>query len=125
MVKLESIQMMPAARHIQPMGFLGCLEAIRAPTKGKARKGNRKTKMMLTIPLVPQELGGCAGRVAMYRPMVATHEMSESVASDQASRAALWRLIPPTPCLCSLSPSVTTPLYTATVSKALREALRV
>src|SRR5918998_5930271 len=108
MVKLESIQMMPAARHIQPMGFLGCLEAIRAPTKGKARKGNRKTKMMLTTPPVPQELGGCAGRVAMYRPMVATHEMSESVASDQASRAALWRLIRPTPRLCCLALSVTT-----------------
>src|SRR5918997_6258749 len=100
MVKLESIQMMPAARHIQPMGFLGCLEAIRAPTKGKARKGNRKTKMMLTIPPVPQALGSCAGRVAMYKPMVATHETSESVASDHASQEAVRRFIPPTsrPC---------------------------
>src|SRR3712207_5333108 len=116
MVKLDSIQMMPAARHIQPMGFLGCLEAIRAPTKGKARKGNRKTKMMLTTPPVPQELGGCAGRVAMYRPMVATHEMSESVASDHASLEAVRRFTPPIPVLCSLAPSVTTPLYSTIIS---------
>src|SRR5918992_2344655 len=117
MVKLESVQMMPAARHIQPMGFLGCLEAIRAPTKGKARKGNRKTKMMLTIPPVPQALGSCAGRVPMYSPMVATHKTSENVASDQASHAAVERSNPPTPLLCcSLAPSVTTPLYRASVS---------
>src|SRR5918992_4046574 len=106
MVKLESIQMMPAARHIQPMGFLGCLEAIRAPTKGKARKGNRKTKMMLTTPPVPQALGSCAGRVAMDRPMVATHEMSESVASDQASHAAVRGGPPPAPpLLCFPGPT--------------------
>src|SRR5215210_7867108 len=37
-----------------------------------------------------------------------------------ASHAAVWRLIPPTPRFCSLAPSVTTPLYSTTVSQALR-----
>jgi hypothetical protein len=38
-----SIQNRPAARQIQPMGFWERLEAIRAPTSGKARKGKKIT----------------------------------------------------------------------------------
>ena len=41
------IQMTPTARQIQPMGFLDRLEAIRAPTKGKARKGTTRTSTAL------------------------------------------------------------------------------
>jgi hypothetical protein len=55
-----TIQMMPAARQIQPIGFPGRSEAIRAPTKGKARKGNGKMSTALSPP-VPQLLGDCPG----------------------------------------------------------------
>src|SRR5215204_7694440 len=48
----------------------------------------------------------------------------ERVHTDQASHAAARRLIPPTSCPCSLAPSVTTPLYSTTVSQALRQTLR-
>ncbi len=41
------IQMMPTAKQIQPMGFSGRLEAIRAPTRGKERKGRRKVSTPL------------------------------------------------------------------------------
>src|ERR671914_1401637 len=103
---------MPTARHIQPMGFLGRLEAIRAPTKGKVRKGNTKMSTALSPP-VPQLLGGCKDRVARYNPMAAAHKTSESTARDQASQAVRRVVIPPTPLLfCFLSPFLTKPLYT-------------
>src|SRR5215204_393751 len=44
--------------------------------------------------------------------------------SDHATHAAARRLIPPTLRLCCLDPSVTTPLYSTTVSQALRQTLR-
>src|SRR5215217_3948640 len=47
-----------------------------------------------------------------------------SAHTDQASHAAERRLIPPLPLPCSLAPSVTTPLYSTTVSRALRQTLR-
>src|SRR5919112_3988404 len=43
---------------------------------------------------------------------------------DQANNSAVRRLIPPTPRSRWLAPSVTTPLYSTTVSKALRQTLR-
>jgi hypothetical protein len=43
---------------------------------------------------------------------------------QHASQEAARVLIPPTPCPCPLVPSVTTPLYKATVSQALRQPLR-
>ena len=43
---------------------------------------------------------------------------------DQPIQVAVRALIPPTSCLCSLAPSVTTPLYRTTVSQALRQPLR-
>src|SRR5215204_4549607 len=52
------IQNKPAARQIQPIGFSGRLEAIRAPTRGKARKG-KKINRLLKGPAVPQSLEGC------------------------------------------------------------------
>jgi hypothetical protein len=48
----------------------------------------------------------------------------ESAHSDQANQAAVRRLIPPIPRLCFLAPSVTTLLYSTTVSQALRQTLR-
>src|SRR5436190_632213 len=103
---------MPAARHIQPIGLLGRLEAIRVPTKGITRKGNRKTNTMLGPP-VPQVEGGITSRVRKYNTTVATNMPTESVPSDQASQAA--RLVPVSPRLRSFAPSVTPPLYSTTV----------
>src|SRR5215203_5519623 len=121
---LLSIQKKPTARQIQPMGLSGRLEAIRAPTKGKARKGSEKMSTALRPP-VPQELGGCTDRVTKSLPSCCTNITSESAPSDHASQVAVRRLISPTPrpC-CSLALSVTTPLYSTTVSQALRNALR-
>src|SRR5215208_7521729 len=48
----------------------------------------------------------------------------ESTPSDQASQAAVRVLIPPIPLPCVLIPAVTTPLYSGTVSQALRQTLR-
>src|SRR5688572_21908129 len=51
-------------------------------------------------------------------------KLSVNPQSDQASHAATRALIPSTPLLCALAPSVTTPLYSTTVSQALRQTLR-
>src|SRR5919199_3080301 len=113
---------MPPARHIQPMGLEGRLEAMRAPTKGKARKGNRKIKTRLRPP-VPKELGGCTDRVRKYNTTVVTNMATHRAASDHASQETAWVLLPLTSRLCFLAPSVTTLLYSTTVSKALRKPL--
>src|SRR5215218_3908435 len=49
---------------------------------------------------------------------------TERAASDHASQEVPRELILPKPCSCSLVPDVTTPLYSSTVSYALRNALR-
>src|SRR5918997_3313134 len=114
-----SIQKSPTAKQIQPMGLWGRLEAIRAPTKGKARKGTMKTNTMLKPP-VPQVIGGCAdGGRMMYNATFATNMISERVASDQASHAAVRALMPPMTRPCFLAPTVTAPLYSTTASRVL------
>src|ERR687893_2158254 len=114
-----TIQMMPTARHIQPMGFSGRLEAIRAPTRGKARKGSNKMSTALSPP-VPQVLGGSTDRVAMYSATDAAAMTTERPASDQASQEAVRALIPLTArSSCLLASLVTTPPYSTTVSQAL------
>src|SRR5918995_5158664 len=44
--------------------------------------------------------------------------------TDQATQAAVRRLIPPTPRCSSLAPSVTAPLYSTTVSQTLGQPVR-
>src|SRR5215210_7247713 len=88
---------MPAARQIQPMGFPGRLEAIRAPTIGKGRKGNIAHNGVLMLP-VPQLLGGRTGRVVICRATEARDKTTQSAASDQASHEVARALIPLTPC---------------------------
>src|SRR5215210_641447 len=88
-----SIHKSPTAKQIQPMAFVGRLEAIKAPTKGKARKGSMKTNTILKPP-VPQVIGGCADRGRMtYNVTFATNMISGRVASNQASHEAVRRLI--------------------------------
>ena len=76
------------------------------PYRGKARKGSKKMSTALR-PRVPQELGGCTDRVRKYNTTAATNIATESAPSDHSSQVAVRRLIPPTPRLCSLAPSVT------------------
>src|SRR5919107_4011872 len=108
-----SIQKSPAARQIQPIGFWGRLEAIRAPTKGKARKGKKITSPPMSPP-VPHVLGdrdaGTPYKDMMVSATLAKNMATERLASNQASQAARW-LIPPTPRSRSLASPVTTPVY--------------
>src|SRR5215207_6480391 len=112
---------MPAARQIQPIGFWGRLEAIKAPTRGKGRKGTRKMNTAL-LPPVPQVLGGCTDRVRIYNTTLAAHRTSESAASDQDNKKATRAL--PYPWTCCLAASITTPLYSTSVFQSLRQTLR-
>src|SRR5918997_4922001 len=93
-----SIQKKPAARHIQPIGFPGRLEAIRAPTIGKARKGtkiNRSSRVLL----VPG--ASCAKRARTCSGMLAKNMATQRAASDQASQAEARVLTLVAPRACS------------------------
>src|SRR5215204_4284587 len=116
-----SVQNRPMTRQIQPTGFLGCLEAIRAPTIGKARK---ETKINSSLGVSPVLVGSCDEWARTCSTTLARNMATQSPASDQASQEAARDLIPSTPRSCSVSPSLTTPLYRRTVSRTLRLALR-
>src|SRR5215213_5771763 len=116
-----SVQNRPMTRQIQPTGFLGCLEAIRAPTMGKARK---ETKINSSPRVSPVLVGSCDERVRTCSTTLARNMATQRPASDQASQEAARDLIPSTPRSCSVSPSLTTPLYRRTISQTLRLALR-
>jgi hypothetical protein len=91
------IQNRPATMQIQPIGFSGRLDAIRAPTRGKARKGE-KISRLLRGPAVPQSLGGCVAGPA-YKDRTVSAKLiknmaTERAASDRASQEAVRLLIP-------------------------------
>src|SRR5215208_586216 len=88
---------MPVARQIQPMGFVGRLEAIRAPTMGKGRRGSIAHNGVL-MPPVPQLIGGRTGRVTICKARAARNKATERAASDQASHEVARVLIPFAPC---------------------------
>src|SRR5215212_4392 len=67
---------MPMDRQIQPIGFSGRLDAIRAPTTGKARKGSREINSPLSPP-APQELGTSTDLAGMYNAIVAANRATE------------------------------------------------
>src|SRR5215218_4762279 len=123
-----NIQNSPETRQIQPIGFSGRLEAIRAPTRGKARKGKKITRMPRG-PAVPQslEVEGCVASPTYNDDTVSaaptTNMAIEKPANDHAHRVARV-LVPPTPLSRCLAPAVTTPLYRIPVSRTLREPLR-
>ena len=68
--------------------------------------------------------GLCGERARTYSAILTTDMATERPASDQVSRVAVWVLTPLTPGFCSLARSVTTSLYSTTVSYRLRKALR-
>src|SRR5918997_4807521 len=84
-----SIQKKPAARHIQPTGFSGRLEAIRAPTTGKARKGTKTNRSSRMSELTR----ACSVNWARtYSATLATNMATERAASDQASHTEVRAL---------------------------------
>src|SRR3712207_2380139 len=105
------------------MGFSGRCEAIKAPTT------ENDTVQMAKMTIPSSEIKKISPRVCSLRRArikFAAASATHSAHSDQASHAATRALILPSPrpC-CSLAPSVTTPLYSTTISKALlRTALR-
>jgi len=115
---------MPTARESQPIGFFGRLDAIRAPTIRKGRKGSIAHTGVL-MPPVPQLPGGRTGRVAICRMMASRNEATPKQASDQASQEAMLALFPLAPCSICLVSSVTALLYSITVCGALRQAFEL
>src|SRR5215211_3084022 len=119
------IQKRPAARQIQPIGFSGRLEAIRAPTRGKARKGKKITSP-LRGPAVPQSLEGGVATPTYKDDTVsaapAKNMATERAASDHASQTARVLTLP-TPLSRCLAPAATTPLYRIAVCRTLRQPL--
>src|ERR687897_583062 len=103
------------------MGFSGRCEAIKAPTT------ENDTVQMAKMTIASSEIKNISPRVCSLRRArikFATASATHSAHSDQANHAATRALIPSTPLLCSLAPSVTILVYSTTVSQALRNALR-
>src|SRR5918995_2441653 len=108
----------PATIMIHPIGFLGWRVAISAPTVEKLSTMPARTEYA-TTSVIPPEAGrnNCSSRESARATMESSHP-------DQASQDAARRLIPPLLRPCSVALSVTTALYSSTVSRALRQALR-
>src|SRR5215204_7455821 len=81
-----SVQKRPTARQIQPTGFLGCLEAIRAPTMGKARN---ERKINSSLRVSPVLVGSCDEWARTCSTMLARNMATQRPASDQASQEAV------------------------------------
>src|SRR5215207_3362420 len=96
-VTIRNIHKRPSARQIQPMGLWGRLEAMRAPTIGKARKGTKLT-ISLAAPTVTKLPGDCADRARAYSAPPTTNMATQSAASAHASHAAARALMPSMPC---------------------------
>src|SRR5215208_2252257 len=112
-----SVQKSPTVRQIQPTGFLGCLDAIRAPTMGKARK---EKKINSSLRVSPVLVGSCDEWARTCSTMLARNMATQRPASDQASQEAVRVLIALTLRSCSPASLFTTPLYSTSVSQASR-----
>jgi hypothetical protein len=95
------------------MGLRGCVEAIKAPTRGKTRK-RTPPNMPPTVRSAPQLLGTSADRASTNSGTLAANTARERPASDQASQgAARVRL-------CLLALSATIPVYGTIGPQTLR-----
>jgi hypothetical protein len=109
------------AQKIQPIVFLGCREATRAPTaENDTNTSNAQISKGSGVWLTP--VGG--GEFRYLNDAQTIMNASERANSDQARRKVARELIPLTLHPCLLVPCVTTPLYSTTVSQALRLPLR-
>src|SRR5215210_3402376 len=113
----------PSARQIQPIGFRGRLEATRAPTMGKARKSTKVTASPM-MPMMVELSGNRADPARKSSTTTATNMATHRPANDHASKEAARVPIPPLLRSRPFVPSVTTPLYSTTVSQTLRQPLR-
>jgi len=93
-----NIQNRPAAKQIQPIEFSGRLEAIRAPTRGKARKGKKSTRSPSALAVAAPLEGSVAGAAYKDNVVSAPPPMNMATArqaSDQANQEAARELIGP------------------------------
>src|SRR5215211_684127 len=104
------------------MGFSGRCEAIKAPTTEYDTIQVRKAA--IEGQHEAEKISPRVRPLRRVRIRLATASTTHSRHSDQASTVAPWVLLPTTPRSCSLASSVTTPLYSTTVSQALRLTLR-
>src|SRR5687767_2443013 len=104
------------------MGFSGRCEAIKAPTTENDTIWARR--MATGGPDQARKISPRVSPLRRLKIRPATASATHSRHSDHASHAATRVLISPTSRPCSLAPSITRPLYSTTVSQALREALR-
>src|SRR5215217_3457647 len=114
------------------MGFLGRRETIIAPIVGftsdtrpvnTARIRLRTWEIwVIRVSILAREKISSLRRKSNKRE--STRSATHATHSDHASLVAARVLNPPTPGLCFLVPSVTTPHYSTTVSQALRQSLR-
>jgi hypothetical protein len=80
--------------------------------------------MSMRAMLALKPLGSCAERARTYSKTLTKNMVTQRRASDQASHNAAWALVLPAPRPRCLASSVTTPLYSTSVSRALRAPLR-
>jgi hypothetical protein len=111
-------------QNIQPMGLVGSREAISAPTVANASESTPVSTAKANPGLSPATPAGITSPVRKSSKRASPTSATHTAHSDQANRAAVRRLIPPTSCPGSLDRSVTIPLYSTAVSYALRSALR-
>jgi hypothetical protein len=109
------------AQKIQPIVFLGCWEATRAPTAANDTNSRyAQISASSGLRLIPVGVGE-------FRNLNNAHTMtnvSERAHSDQASQL-VGRFIPPIARLFSLATLVTTLLYRITVSQTLQQRLSI
>src|SRR5215208_4590912 len=117
----EDVKKRPMAQKIQPIVFLGCQEATRAPiVVNNTETSKPQTSRGSSVCSTPVGVGE-------LRTLNNAHTMtnvSERAQSDQGSQTVGRLILPTTPSSRSLVRSVTTPLYSTTVSQALRQTLR-
>ena len=101
------------------MGLRGRLEAMTAPTMGKARNSTNPT---VSPEVLIAEGSPGEGRGRMLSTLAAEKMATESAANDQASHTAAR--FPLTWVCCSFVSTVTKPLYRTGVCQTLRPALR-
>src|SRR5215207_3502659 len=107
------------------MVLRGWREATIAPTTEKVSTMAEVRTKELAAPTLPYGSSRAVDRTIRANATPPIRSATESAHSDQASQEAARVLIPPIPRSCSLVLSVTTLLYSATVSQALRQTLRV
>jgi hypothetical protein len=79
------------------MGLVGRREATRVPTSVKSRATARKMKGTFAVPQTPASSTTRVGLLRTRRTADAESSATDNRPSDQASREAARRFIPPTP----------------------------